>query len=89
MMYYITAYKCICVNLGRTADQNNIIFEILSEEKISQKWIIAKAIWILFNVLKTFHSPGGAKPQYLNNWLNSIFAFSTFKNSIPALDRVL
>ena len=46
----------------------------------------------LFNVLvsiKTFHSPGGAGARYLNNWLNPIFAFSTFKNTIPALDRVL
>ena len=25
------------------------------------------------------------KPQY---WLNPIFAFSTFKNTIPTLDRV-
>ena len=43
----------------------------------------------LFTVLKTFNSPGGAGPQYLNNRLNPIFAFSTFKNTIPALDRVL
>ena len=44
----------------------------------------------LFNVLDSIHSPGGAGlPQYLNNWLNPIFAFSTFKNSMPALDRVL
>ena len=30
------------------------------------------------NVLKTFHSPGGARCQYLNNWVNPIFALSTF-----------
>ena len=44
---------------------------------------------LLFNVLVSiiaFHSPGGAWPQYLNNWLNPIFAFSTVKNIIPALD---
>ena len=38
---------------------------------------------------KTFHSPDGARPQYLSNWLNPIFAFSTTKYTIPALDRVL
>ena len=50
--------------------------------------IIAKAIWVLFNVLKTFHSPGGARSQNLNTYVNPLFAFSTFKNTIPALDRV-
>ena len=65
------------------------MWNIKWRKKISRKWVIAKAIWVLFNVLKTFHSTGGARPQYLNNWLNPIFAFSIFKNSIPALDWVL
>ena len=42
---------------------------------------------MLFNVLKKFHSPGGARPQYLNKRSNPIFAVSTFKNTIPTLDR--
>ena len=28
---------------------------------------------------QNFYSPGGARPQYLNNWLKPIFTFSTFK----------
>ena len=44
---------------------------------------------MLFNLLKTLHSPGGARPQYLSNRLNTLFAFNTFKNTIPALDQVL
>ena len=34
----------------------------------------------------TFHSLGEAVSQYLYNRLNHVFAFSTFKNSIPAPD---
>ena len=51
---------------------------------------LQKVIWVLFNILACitpFHSPGGAGPKYLNNWLNPIFALSTLKNSIPVLDR--
>ena len=59
------------------------------KKKSPENEFIAKAIWILFNVHKTFHSPSGTRPQYLNIQLNPIFAFSTFKNTIPALDRVL
>ena len=49
-----------------------------------------RAICLLFNILNSiipFHSPGGTGPQYLNNWLNRRFAFGTFKNSMPTLDR--
>ena len=49
----------------------------------------SKAIWLLFNVVKTSHSPGGGRPQYLSNRLNPIFAFNTFNNTIPTLDQVL
>ena len=51
--------------------------------------VVTKVIWVLFNVLKTFHSLGGARPQYLSNRLSPIFAFTTFNYTISALDRVL
>ena len=38
---------------------------------------------LLVNILvciKPFHSPAGTGPQNLNNWLNPIFASSTFNN---------
>ena len=66
-----------------------MICKILRNKKISRKWIIPKASWVVFNAVKTFHSPGGVMPQYLSNLLNSIFEFSTTKYTIPALGIVL
>ena len=74
---------------GRITDQIILIFEIFSKEKISRKSIISTAIWVLFNVHKTFYLPGAARPQYLNNRLSPIYMFTSFKNTIPALDRQL
>ena len=55
--------------------------------KISGKRVIAKCDLGIIHVLKTSHSPGGARTQYFSNRLNPIFAFSTFKNTIPTLNR--
>ena len=86
---YIAVGREHLFNVWRISNQNIVISEILIKERISRKWVIVKAIWIVFIVLKTFHLPGGARPQYLNNWVSPIFASSTFKDTIPALDRVL
>ena len=62
---------------------NNIDIKVINE-------LLQSVIWVVFNVLASitpFQSPGGARPQYLNNWLSPIFKVSTFNNSIPALDR--
>ena len=61
--------------------------KILIRGKYPENELLHRVNWLLFNVLvsiKAFHSPGGARPQYLNNWLSPIFAFSTLKKSIPA-----
>ena len=58
------------------------------KKKYPKNELLQSAIWVVFNILASitpFHSPGGAKPQYLNHWLNLIFAFTTFKNSMSAL----
>ena len=60
------------------------------KKKYPENELLQRVIWVLFNILASitpFHSPGGARPHYLNNCLNPIFAFSSFKNSIPALNR--
>ena len=56
--------------------------------KKSQKWIIAECdLYLILASVIPFYSPGAAMSQYLNDRLSPIFAFGTFKNSIPALDQ--